>query len=346
LSYIDVVTAYPARPHGTRQLVRFGIVAALMFAIDGVIARSPIIDVRPDLVGGAVAFDLTIGIVFAYWLLLVRPGRANAQSMFAVFGISTVAATLVLGSEHLDGVRLVRYFGLPFELGVVGFIAAKVARTARRHAASGVELDIPERIRLALGGSSMQSRVADIVAMETAIFYYAIASWRRQAFVPRGAQGFSYHAKNGYLGILYTVVRMALVEAIALDFVIRVKSPTAANIFLALDLFTALWVLGLARGVKLRPILVTRDEIHVRNGLQWRLDIARSNIAHVEFGKVRVLPKRAPEHLRAAPGRPNVLIELRAPQRAYGPYGFTRMVRHVSLALDDVASFEQAISVS
>src|SRR5262245_2583473 len=110
-----------------------------MFAIDTLIARSPVIDVRPDLIGGAVAFDLTIGVLFVYWLLLVRPGRATAQSMLAVFGLTTVAATLVLGSEHLDGVRLIRYFGLPFELVVVGVVIAKVAQTARRNAASGIE---------------------------------------------------------------------------------------------------------------------------------------------------------------------------------------------------------------
>ena len=340
------MNAFTARPKSTRPLVFFGVVASLMFAIDGLIARSPVIEVRPDLIGGAVAFDLTIGVVFAYWLLVVRPGRATARSMLAVFGISTIAATLVLGSAHLDGLRLIRYFGLPFELAVVGIIIAKVAQTARRHTASGVELDVPERIRLALGGSSMQSRVADIVAMETSIFYYALASWRRAPFVPSHATAFSYHKKNGYLGILYTIVPIALVEAIALDFVIRVKHPTAANIFLAIDLFAALWMLGLARGVKLRPVLVTRDAIQVRNGLQWRLDIPRAEISRIDCGKVMVPPKGSREHLRVAPGRPNVLIELRTPLRASGPYGYTRTVRQVSLALDDVAGFQQAIAVS
>ena len=43
------------------------------------------------------------------------------------------------------------------------------------------------------------------------IFYYALASWRRKPFVPSGATGFSYHKKNGYAGILYTLARMSLV---------------------------------------------------------------------------------------------------------------------------------------
>jgi hypothetical protein len=335
------MNALAPRSLRARPLVAFGVVVLIMFAVDGGIARSPLIDARPDLIGAAIAFDLTIGVSFAYWWLLVRPGRASLQSTLAVFGLCTVAATLVLGAEHLDGVRLIRYFGVPFELAVIGFIIARVRETARRHG-SDAALDIPERLRLAFGGS----RVADVVAMEMSVFYFALASWRRKPFVPPGASGFAYHKKNGYAGLLYTIMRVALVEAIALDFLIRVKHPTAANIFLAVDLFTAVWILGLARGVQLRPILVTRDAIHIRNGLQWRLDIARDQVSRIELGKVDAPPKRTPGHLRAAPGRPNVLIELREPVRAHGPYGLTREVRCVTLALDDVAGFERALQMT
>ena len=41
-----------------RGPIGFLIVAALMFAIDAGIARSPAIELRPTLIGGAIAFDL------------------------------------------------------------------------------------------------------------------------------------------------------------------------------------------------------------------------------------------------------------------------------------------------
>ena len=94
----------------------------------------------------------------------------------------------------------------------------------------------------------------------------------------------------------------------------------------------------------LRPILVMRDVIQVRNGLQWQLDVPRAQIERIEFGRVNAPQKRTRDHLRGAPGRANVLIELRAPLRAVGPYGVTRDVRRVSLVLDDVAGFQRAIS--
>src|SRR5262245_1731755 len=125
-----------------RGSIAFLIVAALMFAIDGGIARTRAIELKPTLIGGAIAFDLTIGVLFAYWLLLVRPGRASVASMVGVFVLSMVGATLTLGSEHLDASRLVRYFGIPLELAAVGIVAARVREAARRRATFGVELDI------------------------------------------------------------------------------------------------------------------------------------------------------------------------------------------------------------
>lgn len=64
-----------------RGPITFAIIAALMFAIDASIARSSAIEIKPTLIGGAIAFDLTIGVLFAYWLLVVRPGRASVGSM-------------------------------------------------------------------------------------------------------------------------------------------------------------------------------------------------------------------------------------------------------------------------
>jgi hypothetical protein len=331
------------RPPRLRLPIDFIVVALLMYLIDGAIVHTSVFAARPDLIAGVVAFDLTIGVTAAYWLLVVRRGHAALQTTLAVFLASIIAAALTLPAGHRAVVADIRYLAILPELVVVGILVAGVRRTKRRLASSGIELDVPERIRMLLGGANVQSRVADIVAMETSVFYFALASWRRKPFVPANTLGFAYHKKNGYAALLYTILRLALVEAIAIDFVIRVSHPTAANAFLALDLFSAVWILGLVRGVKLRPILVTRDEIHVRNGLQWRLDIPRALIERIEFGKVNAPQKRTPGYLRAAPGRPNVLIELREPLRAYGPYGFTRDVRQVGLTLDDAASFQRAI---
>jgi hypothetical protein len=210
-------------------------------------------------------------------------------------------------------------------------------RVVGRISKTGEELDVPEGIRDALA--------TDGLATEVSIFYYALASWRRKPFVPAGATAFSYHKKNGYAGILYTLARMSLVEMVAIDFLIRVSHPTAANIVLAVDLFAAAWLLGFARAVQLRPILVVAKELRIRMGLQWSLDVPMTNIASAEYGRVKAPPKKTPGYLRMAP-QPNAILTLREPMVARGVYGMKRTVERVGLAIDDVKAFEAALKNS
>jgi len=341
------MNALPAsRDPRTRAFAAFAIVALICFGVDGAIARSGVFLEKPDILAPAVTIDLTLGVTFAYWLLVVRRGRASMRSLLAVFLASVAATAVTLPPGHRELARDVRYLGIPFELAVIGLVVVGVRRTRRRLAESGVELDVPERIRLVLGGSSMQSRVADVMAMEASIFYYALASWRRKPFVPSGALSFSYHRRSGYLGLLYAVLGIALVETVAVDLVVRVRHPVAANVLLALGLFGIVWVLGMARGVRLRPVVVTRDDLLVRSGILWRLDVPRARIARVHTGRVSAPPKGTPGYLRAAPGTPNVLVELASPLTAHGPYGVEKRVERVGLVIDDLAAFQRAIATT
>jgi len=331
------------RPSRVRGPFGFIVVAFALYLIDGAIAHSAAFGERPELFSVAISIDLTLVITLAYWALVIRPGHAAGRTALPVFLASVAATALTLPAGHREFARYIRYLAIPFELAVVGALVLAVRRTRQRLAASEVELDVPERIRALLGASPMHSRVADAVAMETAVFYYAFASWRRKAFVPSNGQGFSYHKRNSYVLFLCAFFGIGFVEMVAVDFLVRLKSPFVANVMLAFGVFAAFWIIGFARSVHLRPIILTNDALHVRNGLSWRLDIPRGLIRQVDFGRVKAPPKRTPGYLRAAPGDPNVMIELREPLRAHGPYGLSRDVTRVGLVVDDLARFQQTL---
>jgi hypothetical protein len=177
--------------------------------------------------------------------------------------------------------------------------------------------------------------------MESSVLYYAVASWGRSPYVPSGSRSFSYHKQNAYAATMYALLLAACAELIAVHFVARVFFPRAALALLAISLWGAIWVLGFARSVQFRPILLSAHEILVRNGTMWSLDISRTQIERIEFGRVIAPAKGTPGYFRAAPGQPNVLIELRQPACARGSYGIQRMVTRVGLVIDDLAAFER-----
>ncbi len=334
-------------PHGPRQRIRtpagFVVVALLMYLIDGAVVHSPAFAQNPAMLAMAASFDLTVGVTAAYWFLVVRPGHAALRSALPVFIASVAAAALTLPVGYRYLVRDIRYLGIPVELAVMALIIVGVRRTHQQLAAAGAELDVPERIRAALGGSSMRSRIADIMAMEAGLLFYAVASWRRKPFVPVGARAFSYHKASAFAAVLYTLVFASVVEACAVHFLLRAIAPRLALAVLAVSVFGAVWLLGFARSVQLRPVLVTRDYLRVRTGVQWSLDIPRDQIAKIEYGRVKAPAKGTPGYLRAVLGTPNVLLDLREPLTAHGPYGMTRVVQRVGLVIDDLKGLESAL---
>jgi hypothetical protein len=233
---------------------------------------------------------------------------------------------------------------LPLEVTAVALLVLfalwRRGRRAGRPGAHG-QPDVPEQIRDALAAAGLGDGVASALSTETAVFYYALAAWKRKPFAPPGMRAFSYHRRNAYAAILYAVFGVALVEMTAVDLVVRASHVTAANVLLAIDVLAAIWLLGFARAVQLRPILLTADALLIRNGLALNVDVPLAD-ATIEFGRVRAPARGTPRYLRATMGQPNALLALRKPATVRRAYGRSRLVDRIGLVLDDPKGFEAA----
>lgn len=330
------------RPRRLRTPSGFIAVAILFYLIDGILVHSPLFERSPSALAAVASIDLTFGLAAAWWILVVRAGNAARRTVLPVFVASIAAAMVTLPSGHRDLLAQFRGLAIPLELAVMGGVVLAVRRSSHALTAAGAELDVPERIRAALAGT-LPSRVAAIVATETSMFFYALAAWRRKPFVPAGAAAFSYHRRNGFAALLYTAAALSVVEVLVVDLLVRPSHAQIANALLALDLLGFVWVIGFARAVQLRPILVMADRVVVRVGLQWSLEIPRTAIERVDFGRVGVPPRGTPRWIRGIP-QPNAVLSLREPLMAEGPYGARREVQFVALALDDRESFRIALA--
>ena len=141
------------------------------------------------------------------------------------------------------------------------------------------------------------------------------------------------------LGVLYALVGISLVEMVAVDMIVRVHHPQAANVLLVLGLLTAVWLLGFARAVQMRPTLVTPSGLDIRMGLLWSIEVPRSAISSIDYGRLKAPARGAPAYLRLSP-QPNVLVTLREPLTAWGMYGSSRSVSQIGLTVDDVEGFQ------
>jgi hypothetical protein len=171
------------------------------------------------------------------------------------------------------------------------------------------------------------------------VLYYAlVAPWVRR---PVRDGELTYTRESGLRGLLFAAGLVVVFEGVGVHFLLVGWSPRVAWVHAALDAYAILWLVAVGQAARLRPVLVTADELLVRASLLWTVEIPRATIASIESIVEAPRDKRV---LRAALGTsPVLLVTLSAPVVARGPFGIRRSVDRVALYVDDPAALRAAL---
>jgi hypothetical protein len=318
-------------------LITFAFVAACIYAAALSITRMRASLDRPELVTLGVLSDLIVVVPVAWYLLAVRWGGLRKLSLVPVVLISVAGAALVLPQDRALLGSFLKALAIPYEIGLAAWIALRVWRSSRR--SRGTE-DMAERLREVAREAFPHRRVADMLAFEIAVLYYALFSWRSRPHETLSGEAFTYHRKSGYGALLFALAMVTAAEATPVHLLLARWSAVAAWIVTALSAYGMLWFVADWRAARLRPIVLEADTLWVRTGLRWSVRIPRERVAAVH----RKLPSGAGPSLRAAlPGATPLWIELAEPVAATGPYGIERRVRWIGVAVDDAERFRAAL---
>ena len=332
----------------TRAITRPGRPAIFLAAAVTIYACSVLVAAMLPRVenAGAVAIGVTCDLVLVvpalYYLLLVRGRRWPAFSLVPVFIVCLLAATWVLPAEHHGLLTAFEYAAVPLELGLLGYIgwrAVSSIRGARRHMREGGS-DAFHAIREAAKETIGVPRVADMLAQELAMFYYAFGSWRTP--LPRAGEDFTSYRKNSYGVFIAAIVMVLIIETIAVHLAIHMLwSAAVAWVLTGISLYTLVWMIGDWRALRLRTTRVTPDRIHVRLGTRWDVEIPRGDV--VSIGPPRKIADGERPLRLVLLGGPDVEIRLSRPVTAHGIYGLRRSSTMVHLQIDDPERFIQAV---
>jgi hypothetical protein len=316
------------------RVLLFAAITATIYAVALlVVARMPQV-ARPEILAGAVLLDLAVVVPLVYFLLFLR-GTNWPVGLMPVFLLSLVGASLVLPGDQRQFLPRARLLALPAELGLVAFLLWRVRQIFAGLRTSGAEADVLDRLYQSFCQVLPNQRLASVLAYEFSVLYYGLFCWRRRP-MEVGRHSFSYHHKSGYGALIFTLMFVSVVEIVGMHLVVRLWSDTVAWVLSALGVYAVLWMAGDYHAVRLRPMVATDDALLVRVGLRWSVSISYTQIEQVQQRGKESLSKRAPGYLNAALLRePQVVLVLREPVRARGPYGIEKEVRRVGLAVDD-----------
>jgi hypothetical protein len=323
-----------------RTPLAFAVIVALIYAVAIGIAHMPA-PAHPSVLAAAVLIDLTVVVPFCYWLLFLDRGTTLLRLM-PVFLLSLAGAAVVLPADFGWVVQYLRVLAVPAELALVGYLLWRMRGYYRGLQAQGTE-DVLERLHESFTAVLQRPRLAAVLAYETAVLHYALGCWRQRPD-PGDTTRFAYHRNGGYGAIVGVLMMVCAIEVFVVHLAVTRWSPTAAWVLTILGVYTMVWLVADYHAARLRPLVVGDDALWVRLGLRWRLRIPYDCIVRAHPRGKEELSRRTPGYLHAALlVEPHIVVELREPMQAAGPYGIGKQVTRVGIAVDHNAGLESAL---
>jgi len=315
----------------------FGLIALGVYTTLFVLASSKLFERAPGLGSFGITFDLLVTVPAAFWLMVARPRKLPWYTLVPCVIVSGWVGTLVLPPEHRQFLHAARYLVAPAELWLVGYGAVRAWRLLRGGAHPS--RDVPDAIRAGLGEIVRHRGLADAVAAEVALLWYALLSWGARPRTAPGEAAFTQHRGSGLGGMVGALSFACAVEAVGVHLLVAEWNAAVAWVLTGFSIYGMIWLVGLGRSVALRPTIVGRDALRVRIGALYEAVVPFEAIESVTQLRGAPANRRAPGYLHAALfAAPRLMIELKEPVEARGLYGNRRRgITRIGLLVDEPA---------
>lgn len=300
----------------------FALIALTIVTICVVISRTTS---HADIAAWGVTFDLTLTIPLVWYFVVVRSGAARPMTLAPVFVVCMMLAALVVPRGQQQFLHDLRYLSAPLEIVTLIFLGRRLAKVR----------DVESATRAMFGNS----RMADFVASEVSILWYALFCWRKKA----PEEGFTIHQRNGWGTIAACIVAMIGFESIGMHLLVQQWSVTAAWVVTALDLYGVLWIVGDYHALRLRPTYTADGILHLRYGLRWNAEIALADIESIDDAGSEADWKRKNVLKMAMLDEPKYLVKLRHPVTVNGLAGIRRTIDAIAVLPDDIEAFDRTL---
>jgi hypothetical protein len=234
--------------------------------------------------------------------------------------------------------HLLRLLPALLEAATLGLTAARARRLVLAYrAAYAREPSFWASAQAAVGSLGA---VGQLLLTEIRLLRYAGLGWWATAEVPASAKAFSSHRESGFVALVATAAAVLVVEAACVHLLAQHWCPSLAPWLLFVDVYGLLFLLGHAQAVRLRPVLLSADELCIRVGFVWELAVPRA--ALVAATVLREAPAAGMGVLGLSKllfASPNLLLTFAEPVVVVGPYTIRRTAQRIAVYLDQPRQF-------
>ena len=307
-----------------------------------VIAKSPVFYQHSDKLSIGITLDFVVTLPLVFYLLIRKKNISwIAVSPVATLGLFLAGVVLPKGHQQLlSQIRVVAYTLMEM-LVIVFFInkTRKAKKTFNLH--KDMSSDFFTSLKIAVS-EVVPKRISNLLSTEIAVFYYGFFNWTKRK--PE-ANEFTCHKENGTIAIFFAIIFIILVETVVQHILIGLLNATVAWIITVVSIYSTLVLIGAARSLSKRPVVITENELYLRYGILAEAIIMGSNIESIkispqtiEFNK-EIIPLSPLHKLE----KTNVVINLFEEGTLNGFYDKKKKFKAIAFFIDDLDRFRKLI---
>jgi hypothetical protein len=153
---------------------------------------------------------------------------------------------------------------------------------------------------------------------------------------------FTYHRTSRYSFIFAAFLMLMIPETIGFHLLIQHWGPRVAWVLTILSVYGLFWVVGEFIALRLLPIVLAGDMLHLRSGFRWSATVRLTDIVDVQ--RPMRANAKAPNYVNfARSGDPHLVLVLERPVRVHGIFGMDREATRIGLFLDEAGEFLAAL---
>ena len=311
------------------------------------IARSSVMHEQPTAISVGLLLDLTVSASAICYLLLVRPGTLPRVALLPLVLLGLCTASHILPEDQRGVLVALGMVWAAAELVIAGMVVVRgrrLLRTTRAALRSGK----PPWPAFAAGLSEVlgQGWMAELIAQELIIVYYALTGWFRRPRTTDSVTAFGHHRSHVWGAVVLVMVIISVPEMLGLHFLLQHWSVTAAVIVSILHVYSLLWLIGDYQYMRHTAIVLAPDGLlRIDIGFRLHLELHIDDIAAI--GPAQDVIADA-EHVRKARvmDDANVFVRLHAPRAATVLLGRRRLVNGLAIRVDDPDALIRAVNVA
>jgi hypothetical protein len=290
--------------------------------------RTPLAADYPVLATILFVWVLADSLMLAF-LARTSPDEVEARTALAILAGAFASAAVVMPPPFRAAL-----LDLPVLAGAMAAVVAAhlgwgLVRARARFAQDSAP--IRERAAAALG-ELVPERLARLMIAELTLLRLALFRWGSAPDVPEGQAGFDYH--RHLVPIFSVLLVLQGIEIAVVHLLVSLWSPKTALILFVLSDLALLYMIGLLKSFRLRPVLAGEEGVRIRTGILIERFVRWEDVAEIRTCFSSEDVKRATTENAALLAWPNLLVTLAAPAERRSLFG-TRPIEAVAFRLDD-----------